>query len=213
MGEVTPLYIAGAGGMGREALAVLRALGRAREVAGFVVEDAFAGSTERVGDLPVHRWSRVAPHAAGARFVVAIGATERKRIVTEIARARGVAETLVHPAVEVPADVSLGEGCIVLAGAVFTTHVEVGAHSIVNVGCTLSHDAVLGRLVTLAPGVHVAGWARVGDEATIGAGAVVIDRVSVGAGSVIGAGAVVTEDVPAGVVAVGVPARVVRHLA
>jgi maltose O-acetyltransferase len=52
----------------------------------------------------------------------------------------------------------------------------------------------------------------VDDEATIGAGAVLIDRVTVGARTVIGAGAVVTEDVPAGVVAVGVPARVVRRL-
>jgi len=211
MGEVTPLYVVGAGGMGREALAVLRARGRA--VSGFAVEDGFAGGPDRVAGLPVHRWSEVAPRAAGAHFVVAIGATERKRIIGEIARAGGVLETLVHPAVEVPPDVSLGAGCIVLAGAVFTTHVEIGAHSIINVGCTLSHDATLGRLVTLAPGVHVAGWARIDDEATIGTGAVVIDRVTVGARSVIGAGAVVTEDVPAGVVAVGVPARVVRHLA
>jgi sugar O-acyltransferase (sialic acid O-acetyltransferase NeuD family) len=213
MGPLTPLYVVGAGGMGREALAVLRAHGREHEVAGFMVEDAFSGGAERVEGLPVRRWSEIAAGVAGARFVVAIGSPERKRIVAEIGRGGGTFETLVHPSVDVPPRVRIAEGCIVLAGAIFTTHIEVGAHTLINVGCTVSHDAVLGRLVTLAPGVHVAGWARVDDEASIGAGAVIIDRVHVGTGSVIGAGAVVTEDIPPGVLAVGVPARVAKQLA
>jgi sugar O-acyltransferase (sialic acid O-acetyltransferase NeuD family) len=212
MGDVKPLHIVGAGGMGREAFAVLQALGRERDVAGFVVEDAFWGGVDRLGERPVRRWSTVAGGAAGARFVVAIGATERKRIVSEIARAGGTFETLVHPDVALPRDVVLGDGCIVLAGVTFTTDIAIGPHTIVNVGCTVSHDATLGRLVTLAPGVHVAGHAHVDDEATIGAGAVIIDRVTVGARSVVGAGAVVTEDIPSGVLAVGVPARVVKQL-
>jgi len=41
---------------------------------------------------------------------------------------------------------------------------------------------------------------------------IVCPGVTIGDDSVIGAGAVVTHDVPAGVVAVGVPARVVREI-
>ncbi|RKS08734.1 maltose O-acetyltransferase [Nocardiopsis sp. Huas11] len=52
----------------------------------------------------------------------------------------------------------------------------------------------------------------VGDNVWIGGGAILLPGVSVGDDSVIGAGAVVTRDVPAGVVAVGNPARVLRHL-
>lgn len=213
MGGVRPLYVVGAGGMGRETLAALRALGRDGEVAAFVVDDAFADAPGTVAGLPVRRWSEVAGRAAAARFVVAIGSAERGRLVGAIAAAGGAFETVVHPAATVPPEVRLGAGCIVLAGAVFTTAVEVGEQSIINVGCTLSHDVVLGRLVTLAPGVHVAGWAHIEDGATLGAGTVVIDRVRVGAAAVVGAGAVVTEDVPPRVVAVGVPARVIRSLA
>jgi acetyltransferase-like isoleucine patch superfamily enzyme len=50
------------------------------------------------------------------------------------------------------------------------------------------------------------------DGAWIGAGAILLDGVRVGVGAVVGAGAVVTQDVPPRTLAVGVPARVVRHL-
>lgn len=50
------------------------------------------------------------------------------------------------------------------------------------------------------------------DGAWIGAGAAVLDGVRIGSGAVIGANAVVTRDIPPRVVAVGIPARVVRTL-
>jgi maltose O-acetyltransferase len=42
---------------------------------------------------------------------------------------------------------------------------------------------------------------------------IVCPGVTIGRGSVIGAGSVVTRDIPPGVVAVGNPCRVIRHLA
>ena len=50
------------------------------------------------------------------------------------------------------------------------------------------------------------------DGAWIGAGAILLDGVRVGNGAVVGAGAVVTQDIPSRTLAVGMPARVVRHL-
>jgi maltose O-acetyltransferase len=52
----------------------------------------------------------------------------------------------------------------------------------------------------------------IGANVWIGAGAIVCPGVTVGDDTIIGAGAVVTRDVPPGVVAAGVPARVVREL-
>ena len=52
----------------------------------------------------------------------------------------------------------------------------------------------------------------VGDGVWLGAGVTVLGGVTIGAGSVIAAGAVVTRDIPAGVVAGGVPCRVLRSI-
>jgi maltose O-acetyltransferase len=51
------------------------------------------------------------------------------------------------------------------------------------------------------------------DDAWLGGGVIVCPGVTIGRGSVIGAGSVVTRDIPPGVVAVGNPCRVIRHLA
>ena len=52
----------------------------------------------------------------------------------------------------------------------------------------------------------------VGDNVWLGSGAIVCPGVTIGDDTVVGAGAVVTRDLPAGVVAMGVPARVVREI-
>ena len=46
----------------------------------------------------------------------------------------------------------------------------------------------------------------------MGSNATILQSVTIGDNSVIGAGAVVTKDVPADSVAVGVPAKVVKHI-
>lgn len=50
------------------------------------------------------------------------------------------------------------------------------------------------------------------DNVWLGANVVVLPGVTIGENSVIGAGAVVSKDIPANVVALGVPARVVREI-
>ena len=51
-----------------------------------------------------------------------------------------------------------------------------------------------------------------GDNVWLGGGVIVCPGVSIGQDTVVGAGAVVTKDLPEGVVAAGVPARVLREI-
>ncbi|MBI5962793.1 MAG: acyltransferase [Chloroflexi bacterium] len=46
----------------------------------------------------------------------------------------------------------------------------------------------------------------------IGLNAIILPGVTIGEGSIVGAGSVVTHDVPPGVIVIGAPARILRHL-
>ena len=52
----------------------------------------------------------------------------------------------------------------------------------------------------------------IADNVWLGGGVIVCPGVTIGQDTVVGAGAVVTKDLPAGVVAAGVPARVLRQI-
>jgi acetyltransferase-like isoleucine patch superfamily enzyme len=82
---------------------------------------------------------------------------------------------------------------------------------VLNTGCSVDHDGVIGDHAHLHPGAVLAGAVTVGPYSYIGTNAAVNPGLSVGKRSMIGSGAVVVEDIPDGVVAYGVPARVQRE--
>ena len=61
-------------------------------------------------------------------------------------------------------------------------------------------------------GLEIALPITVGNNVWIGAGTTVLAGVTIGDNTVIGAGSVVTKDIPSGVVAVGVPCKVLRKI-
>ena len=104
-------------------------------------------------------------------------------------------------------------------GAILREGVEIGEGAVVMMGAVLNIGAVVGPGTMIDMGAVLGGRATVGSRCHIGAGAVlagvvepavVIEGVRIGRDSVIAAGSVVIEDVPPGVVAAGVPARVVK---
>lgn len=119
--------------------------------------------------------------------------------------------TLIHPNASVAKDVIIGQGSIILAGAVVNILSDIGAGCIINTGATVDHDCQIGQYSHIAPGVNLAGAVRVGSEVFIGVGSAVIQCLSIGEKSIIGAGSVVLNDIPAQVTAVGTPARVVKE--
>jgi maltose O-acetyltransferase len=128
----------------------------------------------------------------------------------------------------------VGEGVVVRPPfrCDYGRHISIGAGTFVNYDCVLLDVAPIriGAACQLATRVQLLtathpidpeprrlGWESaepitIGDNVWLGGGAIVCPGVTIGENSVVGAGAVVTRDLPAGVVAIGVPARVHREI-
>lgn len=205
------LAIFGAGGHGRE-LAWLAELAGWKKSDLFFVVDRPEYLAEEVNSLPVKLLDNVATPSGGIEYVVALGdAVARERSATHCEQAGLSATTLIHPAIQLSCTVKIGAGSVICAGTILTTNIRIGKHVHINIGCTVSHDAVLGDFATLSPGVNIAGHVQIGRHVFIGTGATIIngsssDPLVVGDGAVIAAGACVTASVEAGAMVAGVPA-------
>ena len=120
--------------------------------------------------------------------------------------------TAVHPTAVVANDVQVSPGTVVAAGAIINPATQIGQNAIINTGASVDHECVIEEGVHICPGVHLAGKVTVGRATWVGIGATVTDHIRIGAGSIIGAGAVVVNDIPDGVIAYGVPAKVIRRV-
>ena len=90
--------------------------------------------------------------------------------------------------------------------------VVIGRHVVLNTGCIVDHESMIGTAAHICPGVRIAGRVTVEPGAFIGIGATVLQCLRIGCEAVVGGGAVVIQDVEPMTTVVGVPARPL-HLA
>jgi len=146
-------------------------------------------------------------------LIFGFGNCEARLRLSVLVRAKGFdLVTAIHPRATIAVDVPIRPGTVVAAGAVISPGATIGENVIINTCASVDHECIVEDGAHICPGVHLGGRVSVGRAAWIGIGATVRDRVRVGQRSLIGAGSVVLDDVPDGVVAYGVPARVIRKV-
>ena len=210
------LYIVGAGGFGREVAWLVECINQHKqewEIRGFLDDNIqlhgreeggypILGGTEYLDDLKESVW-----------VVCAVGAAvTRKKIVSELKKKRNIKfATLVAPDVMCSERVVIGEGSIICSGTIITVDIQIGEHVIVNLDCTIGHDARIQDFVTIYPSVNVSGCVVVEEGAELGTGTQIIQGKRIGEETIVGAGAVVVKDLPAKCTAVGSPANPIKY--
>jgi len=102
-------------------------------------------------------------------------------------------------------------GCVIMDGVTVRPGARLGLCCLLNTGCLVEHDCVIGDFAHVAPRAVILGGVTVGRGAMVGANATVLPSITIGDNAVVGAGAVVTKSVPPGTVVVGNPAKPLRE--
>lgn len=206
------IVIIGAGGFGREVAWLIEEINKVSNewnLLGFVDDNEEIQNTEIngykvVGNLEWLRKQKL-------NVVCAIGDPLVKKVVMEkLVDSNNSYPVLIHPSVIYSKQVVFGEGSIICAANIITTNIEIGKHVIINLDCTIGHDAKLGDYTTVLPSVNISGYVDTGQCVSIGTGTAVIQGVKIGENSIIGAGAVVVKDIPKNCTAVGAPAKPIK---
>jgi sugar O-acyltransferase (sialic acid O-acetyltransferase NeuD family) len=212
---VTDVVILGAGGFARETLWVFLEANEEKtkwNVLGFVDDNPKLQGVQLCG-FPVLGGFDWLERNSEKNFEVICGAGNPhvRKALAGRASALGLNFcTAIHPTARMSRWVEVGPGTIITAGNILTTQISLGAHTLLNLDCTIGHDTSIGAYCNINPGCHISGSVKLGEGVDFGTGAVILQGKHVGEWSIIGAGAVVTEDVPPYVTAVGMPCRVIK---
>ncbi|MBI3181709.1 MAG: acetyltransferase [Myxococcales bacterium] len=209
------IAIVGAGGFAREVAWLIREVNSQEprfSFAGYIVSDLskLSDHDSREEVLGDYGWLEKAPQGIEA-LAIGIGTpAARLRVAADLEKRFPTIDwpPLIHPSVQFDRESSeVGKGVLLCAGVIGTVNLVFEPFAMVNLSCTIGHEARLGRGCVLNPTVNISGGVRLSEGVLVGTGAQILQYVSVGEGATVGAGAVVTKDVPAGETVVGVPAK------
>jgi sugar O-acyltransferase (sialic acid O-acetyltransferase NeuD family) len=103
-------------------------------------------------------------------------------------------ETYIHPDARAYTDNPIGEGSVILPGAVIEPSARVGANTMVWSNVTLAHHSSVDDHCWVAAGSVVSGQAKVLRNTFLGVNCTVVNSITVGEFNVVGAGAMISRD-------------------
>ena len=190
------MIIYGASGYAKVVIDILEAMGKPID---YVVDDD-VNVSEILGYRVEHDCK------VFKEVIIAVGSCQQRKKIAESITSDQY-PIAIHPSAIISPRTLIGDGTVVMQGAIVQSCASIGSHCIVNTGASVGHDVKLADFVHVAPHATITGNVEIGECAWIGAGAVIRQGIKIGANSTIGAGAVVVKDVPSGTTVIGNPAR------
>lgn len=207
------IAIVGAGGFAREILTLINDINKKSpiyELVGFVDNN----TKQTIHGLPViGNDEEVNVTTEPLSLAIAVGEPHLKEKIHKKFNNPLISfPSLVHPSVIIGDEesVKIGLGCIVCAGNILTTDIQLHDFVTLNLLCTVGHDTEINDYASFMPSVNISGEVKVSKGVYVGTGAKIINLVEIGENTIVGAGAVVAKSLPADCTAVGVPAKPIK---
>lgn len=125
-------------------------------------------------------------------FLISIGqikdVTKRIESFESVKELGGELPAICSPRAHVSGHASIGEGTIIMHGAVVNAGAAIGRNCIINTGAIIEHDVTIGDHCHISTGAIINGGVKVGDGAFLGSKSMARESIEIGAYSLIGGG-------------------------
>ncbi len=209
--KVSKLAIFGAGGMAKEAAAMVKDINHAAPVfdlVAFVVDNEYYHEGGSIRNIPIYNKEWLLEQKENVVCCCAVGYPKERRKIQKELMGLGVQfANLIHPTAGMREGTSLGTGCIFYPHVGISVDCSIGDGVFLGDYVLIGHDAILQDYATCFPKAQISGKARIGQAAGIGAMAFVGEKIKVGAEAVVSPGSIVLANVKEGTHVIGNPAK------
>ena len=117
------------------------------------------------------------------RLILAIGYANMQARKQAFLRAQGIGyhfESVIHPSAQIEPDVTLGEGVVVLAGAIIDQHTTIGDVTFVDMGTVVCENCRIGENNFISAGTTIGGHVTIGQSNFIGLDTTIVNGITIG---------------------------------
>lgn len=189
----------GAGGHARVIVSIVRLNEQNDQLMLGVFDDSFTGDLELIQGVPLlGTFNDIIKYKEQIEsFFIALGDNVARSTAYNFLQKNGFKlPPLIHPKTFIERDAIIENATVVCMGAQLTPEVKIGKGCILNTGCSVDHESIIGNFVHLAPQAVIAGRTTIGDYTFVGMNACIGDKLTIGTNVIIGAGSTVLRDVP-----------------
>lgn len=204
------LGIYGAGGAGRELLDLAKSINSigARWEKFLFIDDRTEAS--EVNKTEVISFEKLKQTIGPPRIelIIALGEPELRAILREKVTEAGYSlATLIHPSSVVGTDTVIGPGAVIQYGCFISCNAVIGENVFIQPNVCIGHDTVVHSDAVISSYVCAAGHCTIGEKTYIGMSVPIKEGSVIGKNTIVGMGSVVLKDLPDGIIALGNPAR------
>lgn len=191
-------------GSGENSVVVASILSKKFTIVGFL--DDFKKDKRIIGTMDDYK-----KYMKTCSFFISIGTNvARRKIFLKMKKSGCQFVNAIHPSATIEQTVQLGTNVFIGAHCYINVNTRIGDNTFINNGCIIEHDNEISSHVHCAPGVITGGKVTIQSGTFIGLGTCINDHLMIGSDTTIGSGSVVIENISSGVLAVGIPTKIIK---